>query len=80
MTARLLTILGTGPRHRVNYRAEGAEAQTSSIDGAIVKLFDVTHVTAFATEEAVRQRMADALSRTIYSETRRKPVLIPVVA
>ena len=31
-------------------------------------------------EETVRQRMADALSRTIYSETKRRPVLIPVVA
>lgn len=31
-------------------------------------------------EDTVRQRMADALSRTIYAETKRKPVLIPVVA
>jgi ribonuclease J len=30
-------------------------------------------------QETVRQRMADALSRTIYAETKRKPVLIPIV-
>ncbi len=31
-------------------------------------------------EDTIKQRMNDALSKTIYSETKRRPVLIPVVA
>jgi hypothetical protein len=57
MTARLLTILGTGKRDRVRYRFAGGEPiETSSIDAAIVRLFDVSHVVAFATTDATKAR------------------------
>ncbi len=34
---------------------------------------------AAATNEVIKQRLTDALSKTIYAETKRRPVLIPIV-
>jgi ribonuclease J len=55
-----------------------AEALISQLaDEVAIALSDIDERTA---EETIRQRMSDTLNRAIYAETKRRPVIIPVVA